>query len=990
MQVFAAKTNPNQVDLNGTTLTVYHRTKSNDIANAICDIGFAAGGGAMYGKGIYSTYDLKSSLRNSNMQAYGGEVVKAEVDISGFVICDYDLAKQIYGQNYKLIDQIKALNLDRRANLDMGRIANWSEELEKGGWTSDIACPLSHKIVNSGARGIIFTGRNDGKVCVSFREINVTPLEHAWVDGRTYKNPQWDSCPARSKEELERLKKEDDAHKEFLDERWILIEDLRKADDGHSPISINRNKYRHVPQGIFEQVLSNFLYEDDSRIDRIDPQLKASLGDVLEQEFLIKKLKTSPTLYWDEWKKVDQSVRDKIGEQFVIDLWQDYLDKHPGRWEDVPEEMRYEEKIEDDGSVTKNPILDIRKETRHWLKAVQKNEKNWSYVPKDIVETIREVEPGIVPKNIETSEEELGQTDVFKIPYGSMSWVQNEIAKMNRKAAKLGLPPLRVDEIGDDRAMRMKEIRVIGNVPVLNGYELIARFTPVTDDKGKYFNDIENLSGDVIPPEFATMEPECQHCNVNRKRKKLYIVKETEKGEYWLVGSTCLGEFVKVPGEGPEKIANYAEKLNQMMVRFKDAQDQQEDEKTVRKDFKDNGVPVEFFLNKVMLLQNKFGFMGRRQARNSGDQATGDLAYMMCIDPVTDKKYGGDQPIDPGSVTTINEAMEWIGDIQPPPPGVENDFLWQLHAAVDVGHVIKRTSGIVSWLPTAYQRHLAKEGREDLVYEQLLGDIGEQIIFQGKVIDQQPIAFNIMQNDQKQKINESYYIAADSNRNKGVVWTDRTGSFNQAVDDTVTLKGTISGYSNIGNLQATALINVEVLDQQTYEQNIGQQDQKVQAWIDSKTNQAQTPTPQQPLGDQKKVYQAGDQIEEDFTIDRATRTRTGSFFYFIVDPYGTKMKTFMREQYNVGEKVRLQGTVNYEMFKGKRYLKLDYPKEVQQVQTPQPQPQIPAQPQQQMGVYPPSNAQPMTLQQPEDADAQANNWYRRMVMAWKNKFGKTK
>ena len=351
---------------------------------------------------------------------------------------------------------------------------------------------------------------------------------HAWVDGKTYKNPDWDQCPSRSREELERLKDEDKEHREFLKERFELLDDINKSDDGHSPIFINRKKYPHVPQGIFDQVLANFLYEDESRIDRVDPTLKANIADVIEQEFLINKLKTSPVLYWDEWKKVDQSTRDKIGEDFVIDIWQKYLDEHPGRWDDVPEEMRYKETIEDDGTVTKSPILDIRKETRYWLKAVKHGEENWSYVPKDIIETIRDVDPSVVPANIKsgTPDEELDTTEVFKIPYSSMKWVQNEIDKMNRRAHKLKLPPLRIEQVGDDRAQRMLEVRIVGNVPVLEGYELIARFTPIVGDNGKYFNDIVNLSGDIIPAQYYTAEPHCDDCDKDRKRKKLYIVKK--------------------------------------------------------------------------------------------------------------------------------------------------------------------------------------------------------------------------------------------------------------------------------------------------------------------------------------------------------------------------------------------------------------------------------------------------------------------------------
>ena len=102
MKIIRISQNANAIDLQGSTLTIYHRTKDQDIAGNICTIGFVAGAGAAYGRGIYSTYNLKSSLQNYNLTSYGGEVLKAQVNINGFLILDYDLSKQIYGQNYTL------------------------------------------------------------------------------------------------------------------------------------------------------------------------------------------------------------------------------------------------------------------------------------------------------------------------------------------------------------------------------------------------------------------------------------------------------------------------------------------------------------------------------------------------------------------------------------------------------------------------------------------------------------------------------------------------------------------------------------------------------------------------------------------------------------------------------------------------------------------------------------------------------------------------
>ena len=172
-----------KVQLNGTELTVYHRTAISDTADTICSVGFMAGSGAMYGKGIYSTYNLVSTLRNEIL-GYGGVVVEAKVDISNFLIFDYGMAKRVYGNNYRLIDQIKNVIgienvLGTQNNQEsLQQIEEYSKQLEKGGTTSDIAYPMSmkYRLDSSGVRGIVYTGKTDGNVALSYKELNVTPI----------------------------------------------------------------------------------------------------------------------------------------------------------------------------------------------------------------------------------------------------------------------------------------------------------------------------------------------------------------------------------------------------------------------------------------------------------------------------------------------------------------------------------------------------------------------------------------------------------------------------------------------------------------------------------------------------------------------------------------------------------------------------------------------------------------------------------------------
>ena len=81
MKIFKIAQSSSTVDLQGSKLTVYHRTRNQDNATSICTIGFMAGGGAAYGKGIYSTYNLKSSLHNYNLQSYGHFHLESKIHV---------------------------------------------------------------------------------------------------------------------------------------------------------------------------------------------------------------------------------------------------------------------------------------------------------------------------------------------------------------------------------------------------------------------------------------------------------------------------------------------------------------------------------------------------------------------------------------------------------------------------------------------------------------------------------------------------------------------------------------------------------------------------------------------------------------------------------------------------------------------------------------------------------------------------------------------
>jgi len=93
----------------GNLALTYHRTESVDIAKGILEKGFIPGAGAMYGEGLYTTYDLESQL-GGKMDHYGDVIVKFKVALHKFLIFDYDIAKIVYGKDYTLSDQVKIID----------------------------------------------------------------------------------------------------------------------------------------------------------------------------------------------------------------------------------------------------------------------------------------------------------------------------------------------------------------------------------------------------------------------------------------------------------------------------------------------------------------------------------------------------------------------------------------------------------------------------------------------------------------------------------------------------------------------------------------------------------------------------------------------------------------------------------------------------------------------------------------------------------------
>ena len=143
--------------------------------------GFTPGVGDHHGKGLYTCYKFNPGIARN----YGDICLVFEIDISNFIITFEDLAKQVHGEDWRIKDQVTKLYKrqprDEESLKLFSKLINRIEESElnlnqtinkMSPHTSQVSYALmkafNKDFISSVYDGIIFLGRGDGPVCVSF------------------------------------------------------------------------------------------------------------------------------------------------------------------------------------------------------------------------------------------------------------------------------------------------------------------------------------------------------------------------------------------------------------------------------------------------------------------------------------------------------------------------------------------------------------------------------------------------------------------------------------------------------------------------------------------------------------------------------------------------------------------------------------------------------------------------------------------------------
>lgn len=163
----------------GKLAVVYHRTSDQAVRSFQSGGMFKAGSGAMYGKGIYATYDLDSQLRPEMINTYGPYIIKAKVNLEKFLILDPEIARRVYPTSPTIEGQLRNVF---RSSMTVEQLAGGTQHSDR--YSSNLANAITRRNmawVRSNTRGIVFTGRRDGKVLLAYDPRSVMPMSAAYV-----------------------------------------------------------------------------------------------------------------------------------------------------------------------------------------------------------------------------------------------------------------------------------------------------------------------------------------------------------------------------------------------------------------------------------------------------------------------------------------------------------------------------------------------------------------------------------------------------------------------------------------------------------------------------------------------------------------------------------------------------------------------------------------------------------------------------------------
>jgi len=317
--------------------------------------------------------------------------------------------------------------------------------------------------------------------------------------------------------------------------------------------------------------------------------------------------------------------------------------------------------------------------------------------------------------------------ETYKIPNENLPALDAAIAKLNKKADKLGCFPVSYDvtgtvkeEIKDDKGevigYRLYSLVAIdGEAPKIPGWSFegivafsdpavdgfILRMAPSAEDLDRSFR-----AGITADPR------RCDHCGTQRNRRETFVVR-SDDGLYHLVGRTCLKDFTG--HSNPQAIASYFTMLDDLLVALGDDET----------GFGACGyvaplLEILGFMAVVVALARLDGFMSKREslARYDNPVPTASTAWELCSpwskEGKKESKRFHEEELTDADSAKAEKIIAFLPTMWAQDEDELSDFILNLRNSVSTDLVSGRTSGIVAAGYVCYEREMNDKAREKL------------------------------------------------------------------------------------------------------------------------------------------------------------------------------------------------------------------------------------------------------------------------------------
>ena len=334
----------------------------------------------------------------------------------------------------------------------------------------------------------------------------------------------------------------------------------------------------------------------------------------------------------------------------------------------------------------------------------------------------------------------MSNTNTAEVLVSRMPEAMERLAKVNRRASKLGVPAIDVKVVSTygrqearfpsghplhnpmDKVTRNVNVLEYTTAPVVvEGYEPIATLTFQHASPVVY-----EWPGKEVPASFRDTDRRCNHCETNRMRKQVFVLRHIETDDHIQVGSTCVRDFI---GHTADTILQQWKLMQAVLV---------EDDADARIDFGwarkgDNIYDMASILPITCAVVREHGYVSVKMAEER-DILTTRMRVVDQINPLTDMRGRRIRPLIAVTDTDIRQADAILAKVKAI-ASPANTYQHNIRAIARDGFCTNKELGIaVSMATFTFKREkpVANSGH--------IGELGERVTLTCKLKFTRPLA----------------------------------------------------------------------------------------------------------------------------------------------------------------------------------------------------------------------------------------------------------